>query len=78
LTEDDAYEAIGGVLGALVALVTFAGAWIYCMATYGFLLGFGLGWLPAAILAAILGGLVRYLWGLLLFGGFLVWLWVRH
>jgi len=33
----------------------FLGTWIYCIATYGFLLGVGLGWLPAAIVGVIAG-----------------------
>ena len=40
------YQSIRGVVG-----VTFIVAWIYCIANYGFLLGVGLGWLPAAITA---------------------------
>lgn len=63
--EDD---AIGGCLGSLAALATFLGAWGYCVAEYGFLFGFGLGWLPAAILAAIVGLGVRFLWPLLALG----------
>lgn len=35
--------------------LVFIGAWIYCIAAYGFLLGVGLGWLPAAIVGAIAG-----------------------
>lgn len=41
-----------------VALPTFLLAWAYCWYSYGFLLGFGLGWFPAMILAAICG----FLW----------------
>ncbi|UVT19001.1 MAG: hypothetical protein H8K03_14445 [Nitrospira sp.] len=37
-------------IGALTFLVT----WIGCAAAYGFLFGFGLGWIPAYILAQIL------------------------
>ena len=48
-----------GIAGAL----TFIAAYIYCTATYGFLLGFGLGWLPSGILAAIVGFAVVLLWG---------------
>jgi hypothetical protein len=44
----------------IVGGITFVLAWIYCMATYGFLFGFGLGWLPAAILGVIVG----FLWPL--------------
>jgi hypothetical protein len=32
----------------------FAGCWIFCIASYGFLFGVGLGWLPSAIAATIL------------------------
>ena len=46
--------AVGGIaIGGL----TFIVSWVYCIATYGFLLGFGLGWIPSAMLAAILGTL---------------------
>ncbi len=41
---------------------TFLGCWIYCIASYGFLLGVGLGWLPSAITAAI----VALVWPLVL------------
>jgi len=37
----------------LTGIVTFIGCWIYCIATYGFLFGVGLGWLPSAICAVI-------------------------
>ena len=54
---DDAYR-----FGfAIVWLVAFISTWIYCMSEYGFLWGFGLGWLPASILATI----VAFLWPLL-------------
>jgi hypothetical protein len=45
----------GGLLGIIATLVTFAAAWAYCAIHYGFLFGFGLGWLPASLLAAIVG-----------------------
>lgn len=32
------------------------------MGEYGFLLGFGLGWLPSAMLAGIVALAVRWLW----------------
>jgi hypothetical protein len=44
-------------------LLTFAAAWFYCAATYGFLFGFGLGWLPAGILACFVGAPILYLSG---------------
>jgi hypothetical protein len=49
------------VLGWITGLLTFIAAYIYCIATYGFL--FGLGWLPSGILAASVGGLTVFLWG---------------
>jgi hypothetical protein len=57
------YIGIGQVLGYIVGLLTFVGAYIYCIATYGFLLGLGLGWIPASIVAAIVGYLTVVLWG---------------
>lgn len=61
--DTDRYFGIGRVLGGITAFITFWAAWIYCMSHYGFLLGFGLGWLPASILAGILGLAVTVLWG---------------
>lgn len=34
------------------------------MSSYGFLLGFGLGWLPSGIAAALAGFTMRFLWPL--------------
>jgi len=45
----------GGWLGVIVALATFVTAWGYCAIHYGFLFGFGLGWVPAGMLAVIAG-----------------------
>jgi hypothetical protein len=56
------WATIGALIGILTAVVVFFGAWIYCMSEYGFLFGFGLGWLPAGILAAIVGWIMRYIW----------------
>ena len=44
----------------ICTVILFIGAWIYCVATYGFLIGVGLGWLPSIIFAVIAG----YLWPL--------------
>ena len=44
--------------GVIVGIVVFVASWIYCMNEYGFLFGFGLGWLPSGILAAMIGGIV--------------------
>jgi len=55
LTGDRVLNVGGGLSGIIVALATFATAWAYCSIHYGFLFGFGLGWLPAGMLAAIVG-----------------------
>jgi hypothetical protein len=60
------FTEIGSGLSLLSAAGTFIAAWIYCMQEYGFLFGFGLGWLPAALLAAIVGLAVYYLWAYIL------------
>lgn len=70
--DDNVYESVGNFVGGLVGLVVFVGSWIYCISTYGFLLGVGLGWLPSAICAVIAGGLARFLWPLLVLG--IMWL----
>ncbi len=57
------YLGIGYILGSISAVLTFIGAYIYCVATYGFLLGLGLGWLPSGILAMIVFWGVAFLWG---------------
>ncbi len=63
--EDQTYARIGNLLGVIAALITFVGAWWYCTANYGFLLGFGLGWLPAGIAATIVYFVVFIAWGLI-------------
>ena len=79
-------------MGIIVALATFVTAWAYCTMHYGFLFGFGLGWLPAGMLAAIAGAvswLVSPLAAGLLLGslllialwqapGLMVWLALAH
>ena len=46
---------------AITGLIVFVGSWIYCIATYGFLFGVGLGWLPSFIVAVVAG----FLWPLI-------------
>lgn len=41
----------------LTGMITFVGSWIYCIATYGFLFGVGLGWLPSFICAVVAAAL---------------------
>ena len=55
-----AWEEIYAVGYAITAFITFIICYIYCIATYGFLLGVGLGWLPSGIVARIVG----FLWPL--------------
>lgn len=57
--EENWYWAGGWVCGGL----TFFGCWIYAIATWGFLLGVAFGWIPAAIIAVIIG----FIWPLLAF-----------
>lgn len=66
---DNWYLTIGHWIGALAASLTFLGSWWYCAATYGYLFGFGLGWLPSLILSAISGLAVKFLWGPSLLAG---------
>ena len=59
--EDDGFsEAIYPVGAFITGFITFLVSWVYCTAMYGFLFGFGLGWLPSIILAYIVG----FLWPL--------------
>ncbi len=68
-----AYMAIGVFLGVAAWVLTFVGCWFYCVAEYGFLLGVGLGWLPALICAYLAFFLTFALWGPALMTGSL-WL----
>ena len=52
----------------IVWVPTFFISWIYCIGTYGFLLGVGLGWLPSIIAATVAG----FLWPLIALIVFLV------
>lgn len=69
------YFKVGRVLGAISGVITFVGAWWYCAASYGFLIGFGLGWFPAAILAALVALATMILWGLVAALGFGLLIW---
>lgn len=39
----------------IVGGIAFVIAWIYAIATYGFFLGVGLGWVPALIIGLVVG-----------------------
>jgi hypothetical protein len=43
---------LGGCV--VFGLILFLGAWIYCIAAYGFLIGVILGWIAASIFALVL------------------------
>lgn len=54
ISKAEKWEDFGRALVGLCAFATFGVAWWYCAETYGFLFGFGLGWLPAGILASLI------------------------
>ena len=58
----------------LVFLCVFLGAWVYCISEYGFLLGVGLGWLPAGIAALIIAAL----WPLIVAGAALLYVYLDY
>jgi hypothetical protein len=51
---------------ALLGIIAFCCSWWYCAATYGFLWGFGFGWVPSIII----GLAVAALWPLAAFALF--------
>ncbi len=65
MNDDATFKFILHWLGVICAVLAFFGSWIYCVSEYGYLLGFGLGWVPSAILASFIYALIRYLWWLL-------------
>jgi hypothetical protein len=48
----------------ITAVIVFIGCWIYCIGTYGYLVGLGVGWLPSMIVALI----VSVFWPLIVLG----------
>jgi hypothetical protein len=69
MEEGDVIRIIAHWVGLVCAVLGFFGSWAYCTSEYGYLLGFGLGWLPSAILAAIIYAVIRYMWWLLILLG---------
>ena len=59
-----AYTDLGWIFAALTGPATLLAVWIYCAVTYGFFLGFGLGWIPALILALLVVVATIFLWPL--------------
>lgn len=70
------YEKGAVWTGGIAWVLTFLGTWIWCAANYGFLLGFGLGWLPSAILATIVAVVAAILWPIIVLGLIGLGLWI--
>lgn len=58
--------------GAISTVLLFLGCWAYCIATYGFLVGVGVGWLPSVITAWVGGAILAWCWPLLVVVFFLI------
>jgi hypothetical protein len=58
------YTDLGWIFAALTGPATLLAVWIYCAVSYGFVLGFGLGWIPALILALLVAVATIFLWPL--------------
>lgn len=64
-------------IGVAIGFITFFVSWIYCMANYGFLFGFGFGWIPSAILAALIAStwhfiLIIIVYAVIVIGGYIL------
>jgi len=59
------YLAIGRVFGGVLGLVAFVAEWIDVASQAGLVVGVFLGWIPAAIVGSLVGGLTTYLWPLI-------------
>ncbi len=55
------FEEIYHIGRTITGIISFIISYIYCIASYGFLLGLGLGWIPSLIVAFIAG----FLWPLI-------------
>jgi hypothetical protein len=62
------YISVGMMLAVVTGPAAFLVAWGYCIYTYGFLFGFGLGWIPAIILGLLVAGGTVLLWAPWLLG----------
>jgi hypothetical protein len=56
------YVAAGVFIGRIAAVFVFMGTYWHLTTRYGFLLGFGLGWLPSGLLAILTFYLVASFW----------------
>ena len=55
------WESVYPIGGSITGVITFIVCWIYAIASWGFLLGVGLGWIPSLFIAVIAG----FIWPLL-------------
>ena len=39
----------------ITSVISFTVSWLYAIATYGFFLGVGLGWIPSLVIASVAG-----------------------
>lgn len=80
MRDEQIYRVISKVLGCLAAVVTLIACWIAAIAQWGWLLGIAFGWIPALIIAAIVGFLIYALWGVAVALGLAVavWFFVVH
>ena len=62
------YLKIGVIAGRVVGGIAFLASYWYCIDTYGYLLGFGLGWLPSGILFVVTQWVTLWVWPLLVVG----------
>ena len=61
------YLGIGTLIGALMGIATFLAVYTLAIDSVGWTAGIALGWIPAAIAAAVVAVLLRYLWPAVLF-----------
>ena len=59
---NDRWESVYIIVAWITGVIIFFGIWIYAFASWGFLVGLAIGWLPA-IIGAFIAGL---LWPLIL------------
>jgi hypothetical protein len=55
-------SGVGWLLAWGFGGIAFLASWIYCMFQYGYLMGFGVGVIPSALLGGIVWLIMRYAW----------------
>jgi TonB family protein len=66
------YFENGRCCGYFTGAISFLATWWYCAETYGFLWGFGFGWVPSAIIGLIVFVITILVWGIVLYGGIIL------